>query len=34
MPFSREELLDQLTSEDGEKYTLEEARYGVEKAYK
>ena len=34
MPMSRDELVNQLTSEAGDQYTLEEAQYGVEKAYK
>ncbi|MDQ3526481.1 MAG: Ltp family lipoprotein [Actinomycetota bacterium] len=32
MPFSRQELIDQLSSEFGDKYTVEQATYGVDQA--
>ncbi|MGD8201282.1 Ltp family lipoprotein [Ornithinimicrobium sp. W1679] len=32
MPFSRQELIDQLSSEYGDQYTLEQATYGVDQA--
>ncbi|MGM9998371.1 MAG: Ltp family lipoprotein [Candidatus Bruticola sp.] len=34
MPMSREELTRQLSSDAGDRYTLEEAKYGVNKVYK